>query len=57
MKRIRREDAIAVAEAIPYDPNCDGCLEMVNDEWVREPHRSDCAMAAAGRILASLENP
>lgn len=57
-KRIRREDAIAVAEALLYDPECEKCLDMPADITGRahENHSPDCAIAARDRILAAAEN-
>lgn len=47
--RISREDAIRVAEALAYDPGCDGCIQISNE------HAEDCALAARDRILAAAE--
>lgn len=48
--RIRRADAIAVANAIPYDPECPVCIEMEEG-----PHPDECAMRAVRRILDASE--
>lgn len=50
MKRINRADAIAVAEALVYDPSCDRCIQITEG-----PHNDDCATKARDRILAASE--
>lgn len=47
--RIRREDAIRVAEALAYDPGCDGCVQ------ISEEHSDTCALLARERILTAAE--
>lgn len=54
--RIARADAVAVAEALTYDPSCPKCCDEPDEN--RQPfanHSDDCAIAARDRILASVE--